>query len=56
MRTREARRALVWAVVISAIVGVGVGWFARRWYRPSTEDRVRAEAGRIRGKIHELTH
>jgi len=43
-------------VVIAAIVGVGVGWFARKWYRPSAEDRVRQEAERIRDKVRDLTH
>ena len=56
MRTPEARRALLWALLIAAIVGVGVGWFARRWYHPSAEDRAREQAGRIRDKVRELTH
>jgi uncharacterized membrane protein YqiK len=56
MRSFEARRALIWAIVIAAILGIGVGWFARKWYHPSAEDRAREEAERIRHKIREFTH
>jgi hypothetical protein len=56
MRTPEARRALAWALLIAAILGVGVGWFARKWYHPSAEDRAREEAERIREKIRQFTH
>jgi hypothetical protein len=56
MRTPEARRALLWAVVIAAILGVGVGWFARKWYHPSAEERAREEAEKIRDKIRQFTH
>lgn len=55
VRGSESRRALLWAVVIAAIVGVGVGWFARRWYHPSAEDRAREQAERIRERIRGFT-
>jgi uncharacterized membrane protein YqiK len=56
MRTREAHRALLWAIVIAAILGIGVGWFARKWYHPSAEDRARERAEQIRDRIREMTH
>jgi hypothetical protein len=53
---RTQRRALLWAIVIAAIVGVGVGWFARKWYHPTAEERAREQAEDIRERIRELTH
>ena len=55
MRTPEARRALLWAIVIAAILGIGVGWFARKWDRPTAEERAHEEAEKIREKIREFT-
>jgi hypothetical protein len=49
------RRTLVWAILIAAILGVGVGWFARRWYQPSPEQRAHETADDIKEKVRRFT-
>jgi Na+/H+-dicarboxylate symporter len=52
---RKEQRSLVWAVVIAAVLGVGVGWFARKWYQPSPEQRAHETADEIRDKVRRFT-
>lgn len=49
------RASLVWAVVIAAVLGIGVGWFARKWYQPSPEQRAHETADDIRDKVRRFT-
>jgi uncharacterized membrane protein YqiK len=49
------RASLVWAIVIAAILGIGVGWFARKWYQPSPEQRAHETVDEIRDKVRRFT-
>jgi len=53
---RESRRVLVLWIVVIALSALAAGWLHRFWSNPSTEQRVRGEAERIREKVRELTH
>ena len=46
---------MLWIVVI-ALSALAASWLQHFWTRPTTEQRAREEAERIREKVRELTH
>lgn len=56
MGTARPRRVLLWAIVIAALVGAVVGWYARVWTQDSPESRVRDATEDLRRRVRDLTH
>jgi PAS domain S-box-containing protein len=50
------RRVLLWAIVIAAVVGAIIGWWARDRRRDSPETRLRDATEELRERVRELTH
>ncbi len=55
MRT-VSRRVLVFWIVTLLVAGLAGAWFHHLLTPPTTEERVREEAERIKERIRDLTH
>ncbi len=51
--TSTARRLLV-AVVVAAVLGFAVGWYARVWSEPTVESRMHDAAEKLNQKAREI--
>ncbi len=51
-----SRRVLVFWIVSLAIAAAAGAWFHHLLSEPTTEERVREEAERIRQRVHSATH
>jgi hypothetical protein len=47
-------RAILFAVVVSAMLGFAAGWLARTWSWPTAEDRAHEAAEELRERIRSL--
>ncbi len=54
-RIGDHRRFLFWAVVVAILLGFALGWYARIWTTPTTEERIREEAEKIEGRVRQWT-
>jgi hypothetical protein len=53
---RASRRVLVFWIVSLLVAGLAGAWLRHALSSPSTEERTRQEAERIKERIHDLTH
>ncbi len=52
---RPSRRVLVFWIVSIALAALAGAWFYHLLTPPTTEERIREEAERIKGRVRELT-
>ncbi len=53
---RPSRRVLVFWIVSLALAALAGAWFHHLLAPPTTEERVRKEAERIKERVRDLTH
>ncbi len=52
---RASRRVLVFWIVSMALAALAGAWFHHLLTPPTTEERIRQEAEKIKERVHELT-
>ncbi len=56
MRIGDARRLLLWAILVAVVLGLLFGWYAHIWTEPTPESRLRETAEGIKERVRKATH